>query len=339
MPLFPVLETETLVQENDKTRLDGSKSYAGGVPVISVTEIAPYAGATALDVSTDGFLDWEFPFAIDIVAGVNNKLDFSEASVEKTATLAAGTYTLAQLATEIQTKMTAAGGTYTVSVSSENVLTIAGLAAFSLLPESGTNAATSILPSIGFEEDADYVAETTFDGEEIERITRTVSLHIENAVTPTADDADKDIEITIISERADKLFSTDAKLKGRETDIMKYLADGRATYKNFHRQAQGLMFAWLDTQGYMDDFAEKLTPARIVDIEEVSEWATMVCLRLIFDSISNATDDNFFKKARQYEKMEGFYRDKAILRIDLNQDGVADLGEVLDVQHARVVRR
>jgi hypothetical protein len=338
MPLFPVLETETTVQANDKTRLDGSRSYASGVNAITVTEITPSAGVDqdAVDVSSVGYLDWEFPFELDVIEGENDAIDFSEGGGELTAILNEGTYSLAALAAEIQAQMLAVGGIYAVTVSEENKISIVGEAEFSLLPVSGSNSATSILPSIGFAEDV--AGEEEYEGEEIERITKTVTLAVTNDAT-SPDTASKTATLEIISERADKLFSTDQKLKGRESDIMKYLEDGRSSFKNFHRAAQTLIFEWLDRQGYMDDFRDKLTKAAIVDVSEVQEWATMIALRLIFDSVSNTTDDVFFRKARGYEKMEAFYRDKAVLRLDLNQDGVVDLGENLDVQHAIVVRR
>lgn len=338
MPLFPVLEIEALVQEKDKTRLDGSKSYAGGVNAITLTEIKPGEGGAFLDVTDDTFLDWQFDADLfDISAGLNDKVNFSEGGNELTATLAADEYTLAELATELQTKLNAAPGsarTYAVSLSGDK-LTIAADGAFELLGVSGTNSA-NVLTALGFDEDVEDAA--TYTGDSIEQLPRTIYLRVTNdAVSP--DSVTIMRQILTITEVNDHLFSTDDLLRKKETDILKYIPEGRATWKDVHRAAQNQMLTYLDTEGYIDDFGVKLTKVRIKDMTEVQEWATQVALRLIFDSVSNSPDDVFYKKARQYEKGEGFFRNRAVLRVDLNQDGRVDLGESLTVNTCLVVRR
>jgi hypothetical protein len=335
MPLFPVLEIEALVQENDKTRLDGSKSYAGGVGPITLTEIKPGEGGSFIDVTTDGFLDWQFePGIFDVALGVNDSVDFSEGGSELQATLTPGEYTLTGLIVEVENQMNAVGAlTYTISLSADNEITIAATGDFELLGKSGTSG-KNILPSLGFPDDTE--GEPTYTGAAIEKYTRAVYLKVTNA-DPSTQTIVRTLET--ISEADDRLFSTDDMLRKRETDILKYLPDGRSTWKDIHRAAQGLMMVWLDTNGYIDDFGDKLTVKRIKDITEVQEWATQVCLRLIFDMISNTVNDVFYLKARQYQKMEEFFRNRAVLRIDLNKDGIVDLGESLPIQDCLVVRR
>lgn len=59
--IFPSLKLEAIVQENDKTRLDGSTSYVtpeeGSITLI---EIQPEAGGDFYDVTSNGYLDWEY---------------------------------------------------------------------------------------------------------------------------------------------------------------------------------------------------------------------------------------------------------------------------------------
>jgi hypothetical protein len=118
------------------------------------------------------------------------------------------------------------------------------------------------------------------------------------------------------------------------------LTDGRATFKDVHRRAQTLILAWLDTEGYVDYFTDKITLKRIGDISDVTEWATFMALRLIFEGVQNAVKDVFEKKAATYQEREDFYRKRAVIKIDLNQDGKADKWtERVDVRSCRVMRR
>lgn len=69
-------------------------------------------------------------------------------------------------------------------------------------------------------------------------------------------------DLTVVSEATDNLFANDDDLRKHEPDIMKYLVEGRASFKDVHRRAQTLILAWLDKEGYIDDFGDKLTVAR-----------------------------------------------------------------------------
>lgn len=145
--------------------------------------------------------------------------------------------------------------------------------------------------------------------------------------------------IEVISESEDKLFSTDDMLRVHEPDILRSVPEGRATFKDVHRRAKGLMLAWLDAQGFIDDYGDKITEDGFVVPAEVEEWSTRVALRLIFEGLRSSSDDVFALKAKAYAKEEEFFRNRAVLRLDLNGDGVVSEGEELEVKVARVVRR
>lgn len=99
------------------------------------------------------------PNFITVQTGVNDKLDFTEATAltQLTATLTAGTYTPSEFATEVQTQMNAAGAS-TYAVTYNNVTKLFRIASdrsgadgvFRLLGESGTNTRSSSLPLLGF---------------------------------------------------------------------------------------------------------------------------------------------------------------------------------------------
>lgn len=334
MPIFPVLEKEDLVQENDKTRLSLTKSFVSGADALTSVLIQPYPGADEIEVLSDMYLDWAYTFAIDVNAR-NNKLNFKVGDTsEVSAEIADGQYTLALLAVEIKNALDSGGLSSTVTVTAKNAFIISADLEFSLLPVSGSDADAAILPHIGFAEDVS--GEITYTGDEVETVEKLITATLKNE-----DDPDKIVEssLYIISELADNLFSGDEKLRTHETDILKYVPDGRSSFKDVHRRAQQLMLTWLDTEGFLDDFGDPIIRKRFTDTTEVREWATVTALRLIFESISNAKDDVFAEKAKRYGAMEPVYRNRAVLRIDLNQDGVTDEFEGGDIRSASVVRR
>lgn len=145
--------------------------------------------------------------------------------------------------------------------------------------------------------------------------------------------------VTVISEAADNLFSSDGVIRAQEPTIMNYVTEGRATFKDVHRRAQTLILDWLSKQGYTDDSGNRITKEAFVNIEESEPWSAAMTLRLIFEGVRNAKDDVFREKAKTYEGLEAFYRDKAILRLDLDGNSVASQDEGLDIRTARVFRR
>lgn len=343
MPVFAILECESLVQEKDKTRLDASKSFAAAVDDITSTTIVPSAHATEI-ILDEGVthLDWSYDFKVD-VTDENNRIDFNEGGSDLVATITNDSYTLALLAEEIEDRLNGAGAnTYSVTVDERDRFIVTADAAFDLLP-AGDNEDTSLLPEIGFPADEDddageeYSDLLTYTGDEVTRVTKTVTVSVTNGT----DQADSEFTLEVVSERADRLFSSDSDLRKHEPDILKFVPQGRATFKDIHRRSQQLMLEWLAGEGSLDAYGEKIIPRRFLDLDEVRDWSTYLTLSLIFDGLSNAVDDVFARKAERYLAMSVKRRDRAMLHLDLDQDGAADPseGEGLDTRSARVYRR
>ena len=127
--------------------------------------------------------------------------------------------------------------------------------------------------------------------------------------------------ITIISEADDKLFSTDAQLVPREPKILRWVAEGRNSFKDVHREAQRRILSHFDENGKWDEDGERLTKDDVTDITEFSEWSKFLTLQLIFEGRSNATDDIFHEKAERYRIKAEFARDRKKFRIDRTNDG------------------
>lgn len=164
---------------------------------------------------------------------------------------------------------------------------------------------------------------------------KTVSVRVTTDGAPTV----KTYEIEVIDVDDDKLFSNDQDLKTHETDILKWIQPGRNTYLDVHRRAQTLIFSYLDEKGITDQDGNKLTKAAVIDISEVKEWSTFLTLKLIFEGISNSTDDVFRFKAIEYAKKEYEARNRAVFRFDLNGDELLTSSDVTNISSVRAIRR
>jgi hypothetical protein len=144
--------------------------------------------------------------------------------------------------------------------------------------------------------------------------------------------------VTVLSAAEDYLYSQDAELVAIESDVLKYVPQGRASFKYVHREAQGQILEWLWTNGYTRSDGSRFQKQDFVDLIEVNYWSRYLTLRLIFDDLSNQTEDIFYKKSRQYESTEHLWRRKSLLKIDVNGDGIQDAFEGYNMATKRLVR-
>jgi len=120
-----------------------------------------YTDATGGTLSFKAFkLDYELVPSYITITAKNNRLDFEEvASTNISSTISVGVYTPADLATEIATQLNADGtATYTATYSAATkkftmTSDLAGPVLFKLQGATGTNQATSILPTLGFDDE------------------------------------------------------------------------------------------------------------------------------------------------------------------------------------------
>jgi len=144
--------------------------------------------------------------------------------------------------------------------------------------------------------------------------------------------------ITAVTAATDNLLSTDEDLQNHEPDILKWIREGRNSFKDMHRRAQELILDTLYRLGYTDNQNNRLTAADVIDKLEVREWSTFLTLHIIFYGLSNAVDDVFAKKASQYLKEAEMRRDSKSLKLDLDGDGEAT-NEGYDLPTISVTRR
>ena len=68
--IFAHIEVESVLQINDKTRLNASKSFSNTVGEITLIEIQPSGSESFFDVTNTGYLDWSYSTDGDHIATV-----------------------------------------------------------------------------------------------------------------------------------------------------------------------------------------------------------------------------------------------------------------------------
>lgn len=130
--------------------------------------------------------------------------------------------------------------------------------------------------------------------------------------------------LILLTDVDDKLFSGDAELRPFEPNILDWVKAGRNSFLDVHRASQDRILTQLDEDRVWDSNGDRLTKASITDIQEVNDWSKFMTLRLIFEGLSNATDDIHHIKGLRYLDMEKQAKSRAGLRLDRDGDGTTD---------------
>ena len=144
--------------------------------------------------------------------------------------------------------------------------------------------------------------------------------------------------LPIISVADDKLFSEDSELLPYEPNILQWVRDGRNSFLDVHRAAQDRIMKYLDENGFWDSNGDALTLDAVTDIAEFNDWSKFMTLKLIFEGLSNATDDIFHEKALRYRELEFRARDRAILRVDVNGDATTTNEESFEMRNIELLK-
>lgn len=339
--IIPVIHKESLVQLNDVTRLDASKTVLikGSIGEIDSVLIRPGENSDFIEVfdlyQKNWYLDVAFTdFYYDVVSGHNNISGYLPDGTAFTYAVAPGTYDIDELVAAISSTLSTALPAYptTVFVDARRRLNLES----TTLKFSSMRSPNNLLFHLGFSEVPANI------GTPIEYFLRRITLTIET--NGAGNPVDEEVKtsyyfIQIATEESDALFSNDSDLISFEPDIMKWLPNGRSSFLDLHRKSQKLIVDWVDRQGYRDIENNKLTKWAFVDNADVRMWSVYLTLKLFFMGVQNATDDVFKKKADYYHKLEIESRDRALLSLDLDNDGEKDLSLSPDIRSGRLYFR
>ena len=162
--------------------------------------------------------------------------------------------------------------------------------------------------------------------------TATVRVTTDAVYTATAD-------ISVLTEADDRLFSVDEELRMLEPDILNWLPVGYSNFNHIHRLAQKNILDWLDELRIYKQDGSRFTKADIVEKDQVRRLSLFMSLRMIFEGLSNQTDDVFAEKAARYRAMEKEAKNRNYISLDADDDGIIQADERKDNRTFILVRR
>ena len=165
---------------------------------------------------------------------------------------------------------------------------------------------------------------------------KTITLKVEQADSTVTI---KTFTISVVTEASDFLYCSDADLIPLEPDILDYLPKGRSSYKFVHRKVQQEILDWLERSGVTRRDGSKLEKTDLNVTNDIRSLATNWSLMLIFDSLSNKTDDKFYQKFKSYASKVEFLKSRVRFFIDFDGDGSVDSSERINIRSGVLLRR
>ena len=143
----------------------------------------------------------------------------------------------------------------------------------------------------------------------------------------------KDYTITAVTEEDDNLQSDDSMIYALESELKRYMPDGRNSWKYMHREALILMLDWMYRNGIWNPDGSKIEKSQLIG-DKLSEWSKYETMVLIFQELKTSNIELFNEKIAFYEEQ----RDNARAIYKFEYDADKD-GEVTDEDdHDRILR-
>lgn len=157
------------------------------------------------------------------------------------------------------------------------------------------------------------------------------------ASTSGATPVTEEVTISVLTASVDNLFSNDADILAYEPDIYDYLRDGRRSWIDKHRAAQGLILDELAAKGYAKNDGTNFTKSDTFS-DDFKKWSTFLVLETIFEELSNATDDIFAAKSNRYQSQKIMAKDRSVLSLDFDGDGTVESNEKYNITSGTIRR-
>lgn len=196
-----------------------------------------------------------------------------------------------------------------------------------LSPDEGAITLLRISPDNGvtfFDVTNDKYLDWQFGTEQLE----TIILEVTTATTAATTFSGT---ISVLAAATENLFSNDNDLVEYEDDVLRYIRSGRNSFIDKHRVAQTEILDELDQAKVWKRDGSRYVASDLVDIQDFKQWSRFLTLKIIYEGISNAIGDVFEAKSVKYGSMAIKAKERGVLRLDVNGDGVIEDFEKVDM--------
>lgn len=147
------------------------------------------------------------------------------------------------------------------------------------------------------------------------------------------------MNLNVVTQANDSLFSTDDNLKAYEPDILSWLPEGYSSFNHIHRESRNNIVDWLDEARLRKSNGDRFEARDLLEKEQVRRLSCYMTLRVIFEGLSNQVDDVFDKKRQKFEGLEAKAKNRGYITLDFNDDGQADDNDRQELRTMTMVRR
>lgn len=133
----------------------------------------------------------------------------------------------------------------------------------------------------------------------------------------------KDYSITAVTEAEDNLQSNDAMIFALESELKKYMPEGRNSYKYLHREALVKMLDYMYRNGIYNPDGTRIEKSQLIG-DKLSEWSKYETMVLIFQELKTSNVELFNEKIEDYEEERDNARAIYKFEYDSNKDAVVD---------------
>lgn len=146
--------------------------------------------------------------------------------------------------------------------------------------------------------------------------------------------------LNIISIEDDNLYSSDAQVFAIESELKRYIPEGKSSYNYLHREAQSRILNYLDRKRIWNSDGSSLTKDQVNINGEVQKWSLYETLFMIYTDLFISVGDKFSEKVNQYKALRNIERDRGSLRIDKDKSGTFEPNEeIQELKSMRLIRR
>ena len=185
--------------------------------------------------------------------------------------------------------------------------------------------------SVFNEDQSKWYLDWAFDSDGTKSIEVTATDGINNVV--------QTFEIEVISEGDDNLYSTDAQIFAIESELKRYIPDGKNSFKNIHREAQARILNFLDRKRIWNENGEPFNKTQVNLFDELSRWSLYETLFIIYTDLFISVGDKFAEKVNQYKELRNYERERAAVRIDRDGNGFDPSKDIQELKSFRLIKR
>jgi hypothetical protein len=146
--------------------------------------------------------------------------------------------------------------------------------------------------------------------------------------------------IKIVTPEQDNLYSNDEQIFKIESELKKYIPNGRNSYINLHREAQSRILNYLDRKRIWNDNGDPYTKTQLNLQGELQKWSLYETILMIYQDLYVSVGDKFVEKINEYKALRNNERDRGAIRIDKDNSGVIDTAsEIQELKSFRLIKR